>query len=1274
MEPIYPPGPLAIPDNLTKPTAAYKRHAWLAVGGLALFVACYLLLAGWFVWTAYRIMVEAFARDGGLRAFVAGACAAFLAVFMLKALFFVKHGGTPDDLEITAAQQPRLFAFLHRLADEAGAPRPHRVFLSPQVNAAVFYDLTLVNLIYPSKKNLEIGLGLVNVLSLGELKAVFAHEFGHFAQRTMAVGRWVYIAQQIAAHIIARRDALDVFLSKLSRFDLRVAWIGWLLSLIVWAIRSLLETAFSLVILAQRALSREMEMQADLVAVSLTGSDALVHALHRLQAADEAWAVALGFAGSELGKKRAVQDVFAIQSRVIEHIAAIRNTPDYGQTPHLPAERPEGHRVFKAELAAPPRMWSSHPLNHEREENAKRVYIAAPAAPINECSAWELFENPAELRARATSHLIGSSEAALDAVISPIEDSIRELDNQFDRESLNRRYRGVYLGRSVVHQVERAADLYGPSLEVSIADLDSLYPESLADDLEQLRNLEQEKAMLESLRDGLLAAPNGVIRHRGRELQPKELPGAIAAVAEEVAAVNAKVCDHDRRCRTVHRAAAASLGRGWEAHLVGLAEVLHFASHAEANIRDAQRALANAFAVETATGRASSAGVSRVHAAANDLHWALQQVFEQRHRVVLDETLAARMDVKNWEEALEEFKLERATTENLQSWLSVVDGWCESATAALSSLRSAALEQLLASEVRVARDFRAGGATEDAPAPASAPSQYNTLTPGEERQLQTKLGWWARFQNADGMIPAAARFAAALAIVGAVLGFGTSMGRADLRVYNGLARPVQIVIGEEIKGVAPHSIVDFSLTPDQPYKVVAQTVEGWVIESFDVVPEGKSVYNVASASPLVEWTAVYGGGSRRPDRMLGAPRWSATSADVLFTDPPDTLRTKGGGTSRDVLTGFGERAPGEQLAMLSSNSAGPAEQERLIAAHARWDDASSAHIVTWLGLASRLKDFPAIVEARLRDRPGEVVTLRAEQDVATGDARQAICNKSIERAAAQPEDANWHYLSCRCIADKARQEQAFLDGRRKWPRNGWLAYATGLIHAGRQRWLEASADLNFAQQHEPAIRDFATLELARIRRLLAGDGPVDFSDLTSASRKQPLDLLLAIERNAGLAYGSLRAYSELEKGRLDEAMKIARVNPAFEARMLRLVAASDGAMPEWINAALALPADRGLDAHTTWAALGLAIRQKSDQAPFVESLKQLEGEDSDALLRFAAALRNPAQAERALDGLRPEMRGKAYGLAVVVLGTDVPPKWRDRAKQLLFASERPYFK
>ena len=147
---------------------------------------------------------------------------------------------------------------------------------------------------------------------------MLAHEFGHFGQRSMAVGRWVYIAQQIAGHIIAKRDALDSFLRGLSRIDLRIAWVGWLLSLIVWSIRSLMETVFRIVVLAQRALSREMELQADLVAVSLTGSDALIHALHKLNVADEAWERALAFADSEAREKRSVSDLFAVQKHITD--------------------------------------------------------------------------------------------------------------------------------------------------------------------------------------------------------------------------------------------------------------------------------------------------------------------------------------------------------------------------------------------------------------------------------------------------------------------------------------------------------------------------------------------------------------------------------------------------------------------------------------------------------------------------------------------------------------------------------------------------------------------------------------------------------------------------------------------------------------------------------------------------------------------------------------------------------------------------------------------
>ena len=45
-----------------------------------------------------------------------------------------------DLVEITEAEEPILLAFVRQVAADAGAPRPHKVFLSARVNAAVFYN------------------------------------------------------------------------------------------------------------------------------------------------------------------------------------------------------------------------------------------------------------------------------------------------------------------------------------------------------------------------------------------------------------------------------------------------------------------------------------------------------------------------------------------------------------------------------------------------------------------------------------------------------------------------------------------------------------------------------------------------------------------------------------------------------------------------------------------------------------------------------------------------------------------------------------------------------------------------------------------------------------------------------------------------------------------------------------------------------------------------------------------------------------------------------
>ena len=751
MNDLYPHGPASVPAELTKPTAVYRQRAWLALASLLLFVALYIALAGWFVWTAHRMLGEAMAGgpDRGWHLLLS-ISAAFLAVFMLKALFFIKRGGAPDAVEVTAAEQPRLFAFLHRLADDAGAPRPKRVYLSARVNAAVFYDLSILNLLFPSGKNLEIGLALVNVLTLSELKAVLAHEFGHFAQRSMAIGSWVYIAQQIAAHIVAKRDALDEFIGWLSRVDLRVAWIGWLLSLVVWSIRSLMDTLLRLVVLAQRALSRQMEFQADLVAVSLTGSDELVHALHKLNAADEAWGRTLGFADSEVRRKRIPHDLFAVQTRIIERVAAILGDESYGRAPPAAGAKPEARRVFKVGFAQPPQMWSTHPASADREENAKRRYLPAPH---DARSAWLLFDKAEAVKAKVVAQLLGKAEAL------PVsaEETLCALDERYALLQYQPRYRGAYLGRPLTRHAARADELYEKALQRAniLQGLNTLYSPQLAADLARLRELAEERVALEALRDRVYQASGGRIIFRGREISRRHLPAAIRKVGQDEEQVRQRIVAHDRQCRSAHLAAAALLGGGWKEYLVGLIGVLHYAEHTLADLRDAQGLLGNVFTIVIADGKVSGGELERLIATGNMLHAALARIHGQQAELTLDQTLCARLKAESWPAMLEEFTLPPASKENINDWLRAIDGWVNGTAAALNALAVAALEQLLQSEDEVVRHVRERSAPAAACAPSRVPADYPTLLPGKERKRQTRLELWDRFQIADGFVPAA---------------------------------------------------------------------------------------------------------------------------------------------------------------------------------------------------------------------------------------------------------------------------------------------------------------------------------------------------------------------------------------------------------------------------------------------------------------------------------------------------------------------------------------
>ncbi|KWF41411.1 hypothetical protein WL88_29145 [Burkholderia diffusa] len=994
METIYPAGPRDVPAELTRPTASYRRNAWLAVVGLVLFILLYLALTAWFAFLAATGALR-LALDGesaGLPEWLACGGSLFLAVFLAKALFFVRKDNRADRLELTRAQQPRLFAFLDRIADEAAAPRPHKVFVSARVNAAVFYDLSLLNLIRPSHKHLEIGLALVNMLNLSEFKAVCAHEFGHFAQRSMALGRWVYTAQQIAVHIVAQRDLLDRFLHRLSNLDVRISWIGWLLSLAVWALRSIIDTAFRLVVLAQRALSREMEMQADLVAVSVSGSDAIVHALHRLQIADDAWDRTLGFLRSEVGNARPPCDAFVIHQAFADRLGRIYNDPAYGRRPQVPVDGAATFRVFDREIAQPPRMWATHPQNHEREENAKRTYLAAPT---DERSAWVLFDDARNLRERVTAMLIGDTGYA---TVDP-DVSVRQLDEHFTQEHLRPEYRGIYMSFPAARHTRSPQSLTEPVTLAGPLEFDALYPAAISHDLDRLRKLDREHALLRSLHDGHYQTSDGIIRHRGKVLRRAELPDAIDAVDAERGAVRRGLQAVLKAVRSAHLAAADTVSPAWRAYLEGLLSIVHYAEHAEANVRDAHAHLLLRQHRAAAGGSITENGVGHIIRAAEQLQRVLVQVFRNAADVRPGAPVLAALHVDTWPDALGRFALDDPVRSNIDGWLRAGSGWVQHVAGHLSALRRATLDELLRAEAVVAAAHADSCAPAmDAPHPApSVPSAYDTLVVGTERMLHVdKPTFRERFSTANGVLPGLARAAVALGIVGSAIVFGWTQGRVTVSVYNGLARSVSTTVDGQRVVLQPGASVNVIVHGGRDIRIVSTALDGEPIESFDA-PLGyrhaRFVYTVAGAAPLHLWTAVYGATSAPPPQWLAPRRWQAASAEYVFAHPPASIRTKDAGATRTVLDAGNVAAPETLVRYAGDRAAAVA----MVLSHVRYDTSDSPYLPDWLDLARAMPGFDQALAARLAHFPADASKMRVKQTTTAGLTGKGVMTED-ERA------------------------------------------------------------------------------------------------------------------------------------------------------------------------------------------------------------------------------------------------------------------------------------
>lgn len=158
--------------------------------------------------------------------------------------------------ELTPAAHPRLFDAITGVARSTNQAMPAQVFLVPDVNAWVAQRGGIMG--FGGRRVMGLGLPLLRVLSPSELRAVLAHEFGHFDAGDTALGPWLY----------KTRAAIERTLENLKDRG------SWLSLPFVWYGKAFVRLT--------HGMSRQQEFAADNLAARMVGPSALRHGLEKI--------------------------------------------------------------------------------------------------------------------------------------------------------------------------------------------------------------------------------------------------------------------------------------------------------------------------------------------------------------------------------------------------------------------------------------------------------------------------------------------------------------------------------------------------------------------------------------------------------------------------------------------------------------------------------------------------------------------------------------------------------------------------------------------------------------------------------------------------------------------------------------------------------------------------------------------------------------------------------------------------------------------------------
>ncbi len=232
-----------------------------SVVALLLFAGFYLLAFAMVLFLSWLAYVQFELERGSLGIAFFGVTTAALIAWSLLPRFEPFH---PPGPLLSPEKHPELFSMIREVLSATGGEMPSEVYVVPGVNAFVTRRGGVLGLF--ARPVMGLGLPLLALLTVSELKAVLAHELGHFRAGDTRLGPWIYaLRAAIGRTIIGLTKRGNQFIRK--PFE----WYGMMFLRVT------------------RGISRHQELAADRLAARAVGARHLMSALKMVHAGSVAY-------------------------------------------------------------------------------------------------------------------------------------------------------------------------------------------------------------------------------------------------------------------------------------------------------------------------------------------------------------------------------------------------------------------------------------------------------------------------------------------------------------------------------------------------------------------------------------------------------------------------------------------------------------------------------------------------------------------------------------------------------------------------------------------------------------------------------------------------------------------------------------------------------------------------------------------------------------------------------------------------------------------------